>query len=449
SQCSKCPGLSSMKSVKKCQAEMVFSDQSDSLDTGRTWDVRSTPAHSASGEIIGAIEIAIDISERVKLNNQFLQAQKIESVGRLAGGVAHDFNNMLGVIIGYTEMAMEKMPPSEPLYASLKEIFNAASRSKEITRQLLAFARKQTISPQVLDLNTTVEGMLKMLRRLIGENVELTWKPCNGSCIVNMDPSQIDQILANLCVNSRDAITNVGEIIIETSLANIDQSCCDSNPGFMSGRFIKLSVKDSGCGMDQQTISQLFEPFFTTKEVGKGTGLGLATVFGIVKQNNGFIDVSSEPEKGSTFDIYLPCYSYAAGQNNIESSPEAPKGQGETILIVEDELSLLKISKIMLEKLNYKVLTASSPNAGIRLAKERNGQISLLLTDVIMPEMSGRELARLLLKSFPKLKVMFMSGYTADVIAQQGVLEEGIQFIQKPFLITDLALKIHQTLHNT
>ena len=447
--CRDCPGLSTLKSGEPRQAELILGDQSDLSKSHRSWDVRSIPARNAEKKLIGAIEIALDISERVKLNNQFIHAQKIESVGRLAGGVAHDFNNMLGVILGYSEMAMEILSPSEPVYAFLKEIFGAAGRSREITRQLLAFARKQTISPQVLDLNETVESMLKMLRRLIGENIELIWKPANRRCTVNMDPSQIDQILANLCVNAGDAIADVGEISIGTELVVIGQDSCTANPGFIPGEFVKLTVRDSGCGMDEQTMNQLFEPFFTTKDVGKGSGLGLATVYGIVNQNNGFIDVSSAPEKGSTFNIYLPCCLSDAGRPKQNSALSAPSGQGETILIVEDELALLKISKIMLEKLNYKILTASTPKEGIRLAKEFNRQISLLITDVIMPEMSGRQLADYLLQLNPDLKVLFMSGYTSDVIAHQGILDEGIQFLQKPFLITDLALKIHLVLHNS
>jgi CheY-like chemotaxis protein len=343
---------------------------------------------------------------------------------------------------------MESMPASNTLYANLKEIFNAANHSKEITRQLLAFARQQTISPQILDLNTTVESMFKMLRRLIGENIELIWKPENGECTVNMDPSQINQILANLCVNARDAIANVGKIVIETRLVNIEQAFCASNPGFMPGSFVKLSVKDTGHGIDKQTKSKLFEPFFTTKEVGKGTGLGLATVYGIVNQNHGFIDVNSVPGQGAKFDIYLPFYYHAVRREPGESAPSVPEGKGEIVLIVEDELSLLKISRIMLEKLNYRVLTAASPQEGIRMAREYDGQISLLLTDVIMPEMSGRELADELLQLNPNLKILFMSGYTADVIAHQEILEAGVQFLQKPFQISDLALKMYQALHN-
>ncbi|EKD81202.1 MAG: hypothetical protein ACD_39C01911G0002 [uncultured bacterium] len=445
--CLNCPGILTLKTEKPHQAELTRSDPGSSSVSPKVWDIRSIPARNDAEELIGAIEIALDISERIKLNNQFMQAQKIESVGRLAGGIAHDFNNMLGVILGYSEMAMEILPPSDPAYAFLKEVLSAASRSRDITRQLLAFARKQTISPQVLDLNETVESMLKMLRRLIGENIDLTWKPCNSRCTVNMDPSQIDQILANLCVNAGDAIADVGEISIGTELAVIDQDCCAANPGFIPGNFIKLTVRDSGCGMDKKTLSLIFEPFFTTKSIGKGSGLGLATVYGIVQQNNGFIDVCSMPGEGSAFHIYLPCHNAAADLLSVTSAATVPSGHGELILIVEDESALLKISQIMLEKLNYKILAASTPSEGIQLAKEYGEQIKLLLTDVIMPEMSGRDLASILSKLIPDLKVLFMSGYTADVIAHHGVLDEGLQFIQKPFLATDLAFRIHQVLH--
>ncbi len=247
-----------------------------------------------------------DITEKLSLESQLRQAQKMESVGRLAGGVAHDFNNMLGVIIGHTELALEQMDPAQPLFTSMQEIRKAALRSADLTRQLLAFARKQTVAPKVLDLNETVEGMLKMLRRLIGEDIDLVWLPDSDLWPVKMDPSQIDQILANLCVNARDAIEGVGKITIETHKVTFDEAYCADHSGFIPGDFVMLAVSDDGQGMDKETLDKIFEPFFTTKGIGKGTGLGLATVYGIVKQNNGFINVYSEPGQGTTFKIYLP-----------------------------------------------------------------------------------------------------------------------------------------------
>ncbi|MDZ7665268.1 MAG: PAS domain S-box protein [Desulfotignum sp.] len=288
--------------------------------------------------------------ERDKLQSQLLQAQKMESVGRLAGGVAHDFNNMLGVILGHTELALLKTDEDNDLISNLKEIQNAAKRSANTTKQLLAFARKDIISPKQIDLNDTVESMLNMLRRLIGEDIDLVWQPAAHLWPVKMDPSQIDQILANLCVNARDAISGVGKLTIETGKKTFDQEYCNDHPGFIPGDFVLLAVSDNGSGMDKETLENLFEPFFTTKEVGKGTGLGLATVYGIVKQNNGFINVYSEPGQGSTFKIYLP--RLVADEDVDKAVPEkkAAAGGSETILLVEDEPTILRMTRMMLER---------------------------------------------------------------------------------------------------
>ena len=385
--------------------------------------------------------------ERDRLRAQLTQAQKMESVGRLAGGVAHDFNNMLGVIIGRAELAMQRLESTHPLYEDLQEIRKAAERSANLTRQLLAFARKQTIAPRVLDLNETVEGMLKMLRRLIGEDITLTWMPKAELWPVKVDPSQIDQILANLCVNARDAITGVGKITIETDNVQFDEEYCSLYPSFNPGEYVLLTISDNGCGMDKDTLDKLFEPFFTTKSPGKGTGLGLATVYGIVKQNNGFINVYSEPGKGSNFKIYLPRYVRAPErQAKEQAEPPAPRGN-ETILLVEDELAILNMAKTMLEGLGYTVLSANSPREAIRIAKKHSGAIHLLMTDVIMPEMNGRELAVKLSALYANLKSLYISGYTADVIAHHGVLDEGVYFIQKPFSLRNLAARVREALN--
>jgi CheY-like chemotaxis protein len=308
----------------------------------------------------------------------------------------------------------------------------------------LTFARKQAIRPEVIDLNDTVESMLKMLRRLIGENIELAWKPGENLLPVKMDPSQIHQILANLCVNARDAITGVGKILIETGpvFLNHDTPAIPDIAADTSGEFVLLKVGDTGCGMDQTTLDNLFEPFFTTKEIGKGTGLGLATVYGIVKQNNGGIHVSSDPGTGTTFSIYLPGYTQEEMPETAPLPREPIRKGTETILLVEDEAAILKMIRIMLEQHGYAVLTASSPTAALALAENHSGGIHLILTDVVMPEMNGRELAEKLTSRYPDLKVMFMSGYTADTIAHQGVLDDGIAFIQKPFSIQDMIKKI-------
>ena len=388
----------------------------------------------------------IDLTDRKQLETQLVQAQKMESVGRLAGGVAHDFNNMLSVIIGNTEMAMYKMQPSDPVHKSLREVLNAGKRSADLTRQLLAFARKQTISPKVLNLNDTVSSMLKMLQRLIGEDIDLVWHPRYNLWKVIMDPSQVDQLLANLTVNARDAIVKSGRITIETANIVCDEIYCKERPEWTPGDYVVLIVSDNGCGMDKETMVNVFEPFYTTKKEGQGTGLGLATVYGIVKQNNGFINVYSEPGQGTTFKLYLPRYVDEDGETeNDEPEPEVKRGV-ETILIAEDQVEVLDLSQIALEMLGYKVLKANGADQALRLAMEYEKDIDLLLTDVVMPGINGRELAERILAVKPGLKCLFMSGYTADVIARQGILEQGVKFISKPFSVRDLAAKVREVL---
>ena len=325
--------------------------------------ISSSLVRNAEGEPLYFISHVVDITERKraeqeqeKLEAQFRQAQKMEAVGRLSGGVAHDFNNMLGVILGFTELAIMKLPADDPVQMYLDEVRTAAQRSADITRQLLAFARKQIIAPQVLDLNDTIASMLKMLSRLIGEDIDLLWKPAKDLWPVKMDPAQIDQVLANLMVNARDAIAGVGKITIETGKVEFDEHYCEAHVGFVPGRYVLLAVSDDGCGMDKETLARLFEPFFTTKEVGKGTGLGLATIYGIVKQNNGFINVYSEPGQGTTFKIYLPRQEPQEAATEPPRKPaEVPTGT-ETVLLVEDEKSLLKFARMLLEELGYTVL---------------------------------------------------------------------------------------------
>jgi two-component system, cell cycle sensor histidine kinase and response regulator CckA len=411
-----------------------------------TEDATISPVFDAAGKIINFVGVKRDITAELVLVEQFQQAQKMESVGRLAGGVAHDYNNMLAVILGYTGMAMGKVAPADPLHEDLRQICEAATRSAEITRQLLAFARKQAIAPVVLNLNTTVDSMLKMLRHLIGENISLAWIPAYEVWPVKIDPSQLDQILANLCVNSRDAIGGVGKITIETANVIFDDAYCDRNVGFTPGAFVMLGVSDSGCGMDKKTLEQIFEPFFTTKEIGKGTGLGLATVYGIVKQNRGFINVYSEPGNGTTFKIFIPRETTGIVETKDSSVAETLLGGSETILLVEDESILLVMVKRLLESLGYTVLCAAGSGEALRMAEEHLGEIHLLLTDIIMPEMNGRDLALQLAALCPSMKQLFMSGYTADVITHQGILDEGVEFIQKPMSLMDLAAKVRKVL---
>jgi PAS domain S-box-containing protein len=407
------------------------------------------PLFDQNGNMYSALGVSIDINEKKRLETQLLQAQKLESVGRLAGGVAHDFNNMLGVILGHTELALLQADEKNELYSDLKEIQKAAKRSADITKQLLAFARKEIISPKQLDLNDTVESMLNMLRRLIGENIDLVWQPAACLWPVKMDPTQIDQILANLCVNARDSIPGVGKITIKTGRQSFDEEYCIEHAGFLPGDFVLLTVSDNGCGMDKEILDNLFDPFFTTKDVGKGTGLGLATVYGIIKQNNGFIIVYSEPGQGSAFKIYLP--RLVAQENTDKAVPEkkAAAGGTETILLVEDEPTILRMTRMMLERNGYSVLSAASPSEAVEKATNYSGSIDLLMSDVVMPQMNGRDLAEKIISLYPEIRLLFMSGYTADIITHQGVLNDGMAFIQKPFSMADMTEKIRKLLDLT
>jgi len=405
------------------------------------------PVRDAQQHITHFVAVKEDITERKRLEEQLHQAQKLESVGQLAGGVAHDFNNMLAVILGRTQMALKKVPPDQPLFSSLQEIHKAAERSADLTRQLLAFARKQVISPKTIELNDAVSGMLKMLSRLIGEDIDLAWIPENKPQPVKMDPTQLDQILVNLCVNARDAIAGVGKITIETHRAVFDESYCTDHAEAIPGDYVLLIVSDNGPGMNRITLDRIFEPFFTTKGIGSGTGLGLATVYGIVKQNNGFINVYSEPEQGTSFRIYLP----RLAEDVVPDQEEPPVAEciargDETILLVEDELSILSMTQQMLEACGYRVIAVHTPAEAIREFKENTGEIHLLITDVVMPGMNGRELAKKLNSDYPNAKCLFMSGYPTNVIVRHGVLEEGVHFLQKPFALETLAKTVREVL---
>ncbi|PKQ15503.1 MAG: hypothetical protein CVT67_09325 [Actinobacteria bacterium HGW-Actinobacteria-7] len=380
------------------------------------------------------------------LEANLAQAQKMESVGRLAGGVAHDFNNMLGVILGHAEMAMERLDAADPLLGELREIQAAAERSAALTRQLLAFARRQTIVPRVLDLNGVIEQALTMLRRLIGENVSVTWAPAPDLWRVRVDPVQIDQVLTNLCVNARDAISGTGEITIETQNVVVDDAYCSVRPECRPGEYVVLSVSDDGSGMDATVLPHVFEPFYTTKNAAEGTGLGLATVHGIVSQNNGIVSVYSEPGLGTTFRVYLPHEMGELGEEPARSIERMASGEGRTILLVEDEIAILTTTVAMLERQGYRVIAASGPEEALAIAAAHEEVIELLVTDVVMPHMNGRDLAAAVKLIHPESKCLFMSGYTADVIAHKGVLEEGVQFVAKPFSLRQLATAVGKAL---
>ena len=445
-------GLWSSNNRRALQGEIISEDCTLTTQNGESREFHNIVAPIREGnDILGLLGINMDITDRKqaeketeKLQAQLNHSKKIESVGRLAGGVAHDFNNMLSVILGHSEMALEQLDPSQPLFADLLQIRAAGQRSADLTRQLLAFARKQPVAPKVINLNVTIESMLQMLRRLIGENIHLVWEPETNLWSVKIDPTQIDQILANLCVNARDAITGNGKIIIETNRVTLRKKDCSNLVGIIPGDFVLLSISDDGCGIDDETQTKLFEPFFTTKELGKGTGLGLATVYGIIKQNNGFIYVDSELDKGTTFRIYLPRHKSKADQLEQEGLATPTVLGHETILLVEDEPTILEMITRMLQQQGYKVLAANCPRKAIELAEIYAGEIDLLITDVIMPEMNGREMVNNLLPLCPSLKWIFMSGYTADVISDHEISE--VNFIQKPFSKQDLTSKISEVL---
>lgn len=413
--------------------------------------VSGSPIVDEHGNFTGTMAVFTDITElkraeqeRIKLQEQLFQVQKLEAIGRLAGGVAHDFNNMLTAIIGHAELGLNKTHPDNPVYSDLKEILDAAMRSADLTSKLLGFARKQTVLPKILDLNDTISGMLSMLQRLIGEDIEISWTPCRDLWKVRIDPTQVNQILANLIVNSKDA--GAKTVIIETDNICVDAQHLEKHPHLVVGEYVLLAISDDGCGMDSTVMEHIFEPFFTTKEPGKGTGLGLATVYGIIKQNNGFIHVYSEPGKGTTFKIYLPRYTGKEESKRIPEEPRLTQGQGETILLVEDEKQILEVLRIMLEHLGYRVLPANRPSEALELAKSYMDEIDLLLTDVVMPEMNGMELAKRLITMNPSMKCIYMSGYTANHIANHGVLDKDVAFVTKPLNIKELAQKIREVL---
>jgi PAS domain S-box-containing protein len=397
---------------------------------------------------------AVDITERKaaeaeqeRLRDQLMQSQKMESVGRLAGGVAHDFNNMLQAILGYTEMVLDDVAPDAVFRRDLEEIRKIARRAAELTRQLLAFARKQTVSPQVLDLNETVADMTGMLRRLIGEDIGLAWLPGAPLWPVKVDPTQIGMVLANLCVNARDAIQGPGRISIETRNVTIDDSYLARHADAAAGDYVMLAVSDDGHGMDKATLAKVFEPFFTTKGVGKGTGLGLSTVHGIALQNDGFVNAYSEVGEGSTFRVYFPRYlGDEPARTTPETSEDDVRGGRETILVAEDEADILTVCGEVLGRLGYTVLSAGTPGEALELAATHEGPIHLLLTDVVMPEMDGRRLAERVGQLRPGIPCIYMSGYTADAIAHHGILDEGLAFLAKPFANRELAEMVRRVL---
>jgi PAS domain S-box-containing protein len=393
---------------------------------------------------------AEDVTERRALEQQLRQSQKMEAIGRLAGGIAHDFNNLLMVISGYSEFLLDRLGPEPSLRTPAQEIAGAAGRATSLTRQLLAFSRKQMLAPKILDLNGVVTENLKMLTRVIGEDIDLVMVPAAELGVVRADAGQIEQVIMNLAVNARDAMPSGGKLTIETSNVSVDEEHARFHPPLVPGNYVMLAISDTGAGMDAETQSRIFEPFFTTKGP-KGTGLGLSTVYGIVKQSGGYIWVYSEPSKGTTFKIYLPRVAELAQSAALGAPSEAavPVPGTETILLVEDEANLRYLARQFLEKQGYRVIDAADGAVAMQIAVAHEGVIHLLLTDVIMPGMNGRELAQRISEIRPNVKILYMSGYTENVIGRNGTLDAGVRLLQKPFTLRDLKTKVREVLDST
>jgi two-component system cell cycle sensor histidine kinase/response regulator CckA len=414
--------------------------------------VRVSGRSVSNGDTDKTFELfAEDVTERRALEQQLRQSQKMEAVGRLAGGIAHDFNNLLMVIYGYSEFLLDRLGPEPALRAPAQEIASAAGRATSLTRQLLAFSRKQMLAPKILDLNGVVTENLKMLTRVIGEYIDLVMVPAPGLGTVRADAGQIEQVIMNLAVNARDAMPSGGKLTIETSNVTLDEEHARFHPPLTPGNYVLLAISDTGAGMDSETQSRIFEPFFTTKGT-KGTGLGLSTVYGIVKQSGGYIWVYSEQGKGTTFKIYLPRVADAVEtpvKISVPSESVAVEPGTETILLVEDEANLRYLARQFLEKQGYRVIDAADGAVAMQIAVAHEGVIHLLLTDVIMPGMNGRELAQRISEIRPNVKVLYMSGYTENVIGRNGTLDAGVRLLQKPFTLRDLKSKVREVLDST
>lgn len=418
---------------------------------GGSYACHVEPFHDGKGQVLGAICTSLDVTERKELEEQLRHSQKMEAVGRLAGGIAHDFNNLLMVIQGYADLLAERLPAGDSLHRNAEQIQTAAQRAGSLTRQLLAFSRKQMLAPSVISIQSVVNDMEKILRRLIGEDVQLQTHSASDLWLVKADRSQIEQVIMNLAVNARDAMPSGGQLTIETANVELDATLSQHAVAMTPGEYVMLAVTDNGCGMDAQTQAHLFEPFFTTKEKGKGTGLGLATVYGIVKQSGGYIWVYSEAGRGTTFKVYLPRIEQeVAKPRNIEDTAGAAMKSGrrgsETVLLVEDEEGVRQLTREYLETYGYTVIQAADGHAALELTRVHQGPIHLLVTDVVMPGINGRELAERAVKIRPAMKVLYMSGYTDQAVVQHGMVESGSVLLQKPFTMGALAAKLRELL---
>ncbi|MGO9520437.1 MAG: PAS domain S-box protein [Candidatus Korobacteraceae bacterium] len=409
----------------------------------------NTPLVDESGRVLGVASLVQDVTERVALEERLRQSQKMEAIGRLAGGVAHDFNNLLTVIMGYSQILTDGVPPGSRLMDATTQIRSAADRAAGITRQLLAFSRKQVLSPRVIDLNDIMLNLDTMLRRLIGEDVEVFTVPGRGLGAVKADPGQIEQVIMNLALNARDAMPNGGKLTLETQNTDLNDAYAGDHKPLQPGRYVMLAVSDTGTGMNEETKAHIFEPFFTTKEVGKGTGLGLSMVYGIIKQSGGYIWVYSEPGRGTTFKIYLPRVDQPAEGAGAAKRPGDIQRGTETILLVEDDAQLRQLTSSVLAHCGYKVLPAAGAEEGLALCRENHRAIHLLVTDVIMPGMNGRQLAEQVSQISPHTRVLYVSGYTSNAIVHYGVLDPGLSFLPKPFSLSALIAKVREVLDAT
>ena len=411
----------------------------------RIYETRWAPARDSAGNPSGVIGVATDITERVQLQEQLRSMQQLEAIGRLAGGIAHDFNNLMNIVLGHAELLSAETDLTERMKNGLDQVRRAAQRAASLTHQLLAFSRKQVLQPKVLNLNEIVADVQKMLSRVIGEDIELVSRLHPSLGRVKADPVQMEQVLMNLAVNARDAMPHGGTLLMETTNVELGEAHARQHPGFPAGPCVMLTVSDTGHGMDDETLEHIFEPFFTTKGLGKGTGLGLATVYGIVTQSGGNISVSSALGKGTTFQVYLPAET-ALAETPVEEPVGEIAGGTETILVVEDEPNLRDITRIFLEDYGYRVLEAVDVEDALQYVKTFADPIHLTLTDVIMPGMSGRQLAEQILSARPGMKIVYMTGYTDDMVVQHKVLEPGVMLLQKPFDKIQLARKIRLVL---
>ncbi|MGC2735405.1 MAG: PAS domain S-box protein [Candidatus Acidiferrales bacterium] len=415
---------------------------------GGSYTCHVEPLRTAEGELQGAICMALDITDRKQLEEQLRQAQKMEAVGRLAGGIAHDFNNLLMVIQGYADLLTERLAEGDPLRRNAEQIQTASQRATSLTRQLLAFSRKQMLAPKVLNVQSVVVDMEKILRRLIGEDIQLETSSVPDLGLIKADRSQIEQVIMNLAVNARDAMPEGGRLTIETANVELDKAAAHPPAVLSPGKYVMLAVTDNGCGMDAETQAHIFEPFFTTKEKGKGTGLGLATVYGIVKQSGGYVWVYTEPGRGTSFKVYLPRIEdeqTARGRDGKSDAQELPRGS-ETVLLVEDEKGVRELAREYLELTGYTVIAAEDGHTALELAAMHVGPIQLLMTDVVMPGISGRELAGRVKTIRPEIKVLFMSGYTDQAVVHHGILDTDAALLQKPFTMAALAAKLREIL---